>query len=90
MEIFSAGVPIGSSKADLFRADLASNEIGDGRHGFKFPLPPGDFPEETIAVKVERSAFWLIDSGGRRAASFDEFDCARSAVAAASLIDARR
>ena len=66
MEVFSAGVPIGSSKADLFRADLATNGIGEGRHGFKFPLPPGDFPEETIAVKVEQSAFWLIDSGSRR------------------------
>ena len=66
VEIYSAGVLIGSSKADLFREDLAANGIGDGRHGFTFPLPPGDFPEETIAAKVEQSEFWLIDSGSRQ------------------------
>ena len=66
VEIYSAGQLIGSSKADLLRADLATIGIGDGRHGFRFQLPPGDFPEETIAVKVEGSQFWLIDSGGRQ------------------------
>ena len=66
VEIYSAGRRIGSSTADLFRADLASSGIGDGRHAFRFQLPTGDFPEETIAVKVEESQFWLIDSSGRQ------------------------
>jgi hypothetical protein len=65
VEIHAAGKLIGAAKADLFRADLATIGIGDGRHGFKFQLPHEAFPQETIAVKVEQSQFWLIDSFAR-------------------------
>jgi putative sugar O-methyltransferase len=65
VEIYSAGARIGSTRAETLREDLARIGIGDGRYGFSFELPPGEFPQETIAAKVGGSEFWLLDGGGR-------------------------
>lgn len=39
--IYCQGRPAGSVIANIFRPDLKQAGIGDGNHGFAFPLPPG-------------------------------------------------
>ena len=65
VEIYSAGSLVGTTRADIFRNDLVRANIGDGRYGFSFELPCGQFPEETIAAKVGGDEFWLLESSGR-------------------------
>ena len=43
VEVFSAGVLIGSSNADLFRADLAANGIGTAGTASNSPCRPEIF-----------------------------------------------
>lgn len=64
VEIYSAGARLGSTRADIYREDLALAGLGDGRYGFSFRLPPGDFPSETISAKVAGSEFFLLVSAG--------------------------
>ena len=62
VEVFSAGNQIGSIRADRFRKDLLDSGIGDGQYGFEFELPTADVPRETLALKIARSDFWLINN----------------------------
>lgn len=41
LEFHDGGDFIAEIRADLFRPDLAEGGIGDGRHAFSLPLPPG-------------------------------------------------
>jgi hypothetical protein len=66
VEIYSAGSLIDSTRADIYREDLARSRIGDGCYAFSFEMPAGEFPDETIAARVAGSSFWLIDSTGRQ------------------------
>ncbi len=61
VEIFAAGTHLGTTRADMLRPDLAALNFGDGRYGFTFRLPQGNFGAETIAVRVADSDFWLLD-----------------------------
>jgi hypothetical protein len=65
VEICSAGAIIGVARADALREDLAQAGFGDGRYGFHFDLPDGDYPDETLAARVRGEGFWLLDSSGR-------------------------
>ncbi|WP_159726108.1 hypothetical protein [Methylosinus sp. Ce-a6] len=65
VEICSAGKVIGVARADEPRADLAGAGFGDGRYGFHFDLPEGDWSEETLAARVRAENFWLLASSGR-------------------------
>jgi hypothetical protein len=65
VEICSAGAIIGVARADALREDLAQVGFGDGRYGFHFDLPDGDYPDETLAARVRGEDFWLLDSSGR-------------------------
>jgi hypothetical protein len=65
VEICSAGAVIGVARADAPREDLAQAGFGDGRYGFHFDLPGGDYPDETLAARVRGEGFWLFDSSGR-------------------------
>jgi hypothetical protein len=62
VEIYSAGVLVGTARADALRQDLLINNIGDGRYGFTVELPGGEFPEETISARVAGSDFWLLNA----------------------------
>jgi len=66
VDVYAAGTRLGSARADLFRADLLASSIGDGRYGFSFAMPPGEFPNETIAAKVAGGDFWLVDDAVRQ------------------------
>lgn len=68
VEIHAAGQPLGVARGDSFRQDLLDHGVGDGRYGFVFELPEGDFPRETIAAKIAGAEHWLID--GARADGF--------------------
>ncbi|MBG0810701.1 hypothetical protein IY145_15115 [Methylosinus sp. H3A] len=66
VEICSAGAVVGIARADEPREDLARAGFGDGRYGFHFDLPNGDYHEETLAARVRGEAFWLLDSSSRQ------------------------
>ena len=68
VHIYAAGCFLGAVRADSFRADLVGENIGDGHYGFSFELPPGEFPDETVAAKVAGHDYWLLDGSGRAGA----------------------
>lgn len=72
VEIVAAGAVIGVTRAETLRLDLAAAGFGDGRYGFRFDLPSGDFAEETLAARVRGESYWLQSSTGRK--SFAPFD----------------
>lgn len=65
VEICSAGAVIGRARAERPRDDLARAGFGDGRYGFHFDLPDGDFPDETLAARVRGEDFWLLEGASR-------------------------
>lgn len=79
VHIYAAGRFIGAARADIFRADLASADVGDGRYGFSFAMPPGEIPDETIAAKVAGQDYWLLDGAGRAGADRPRDDFLNSA-----------
>ena len=48
VRIHCDGNPIGTAVASVYRQDLAKAGIGDGKHGFAFPLPNGLEGELTV------------------------------------------
>jgi hypothetical protein len=51
IELRLDGAVVASVMADLPRADLASNGIGDGRHAYDIPIPP-EFRSRTAELRV--------------------------------------
>ena len=65
VEIFSAGNLMGSARADLLRSDLKQARIGDGCYGFTFGARGSEVLDETLAVKIKGTEFWLPNSTSR-------------------------
>jgi O-antigen biosynthesis protein len=61
LEVYSASALIGSIRANRYRKDLRDVGIGDGHYGFDFDLPRAGIAEETVAVKVAGTDFWLVN-----------------------------
>ncbi|GAB3900645.1 hypothetical protein GCM10028803_23880 [Larkinella knui] len=61
LEFYANGKVIGSTKADLYRADLKTAGKGNGNHGYTFTTPPSIKTGETfqISAKVQNSTFTL-------------------------------
>jgi phenylpropionate dioxygenase-like ring-hydroxylating dioxygenase large terminal subunit len=60
VEIYAAGVLLGTTRADIFRADLAEAGIGDGTVAFVFVLPAAA-AYVTITARVAGTDFWLVN-----------------------------
>lgn len=56
------GVRAGDVLANRFRRDLRDHKIGDGRHGFEFPVPGDIEGIDSIEAHVADSSFRLIHS----------------------------
>ncbi|HEX4504762.1 MAG TPA: Hint domain-containing protein [Alphaproteobacteria bacterium] len=52
------GAVVGRVVADRYRADLEAAGIGDGRHGFSFPLPKGLAADADHRIEVRREVDW--------------------------------
>jgi phenylpropionate dioxygenase-like ring-hydroxylating dioxygenase large terminal subunit len=61
VEIYAAGVLLGTARADSFRSDLAEAGIGDGKAAFLFALPSAAPAGANIAARVARTDFWLVN-----------------------------
>lgn len=53
-EVLVDDASVGVVVAAIFRRDLASQGVGDGRHGFRLPLPPGTIPADAPVVVSAR------------------------------------
>ena len=64
IEVYDGDTRLLSGKADVAREDLAKAGIGDGRHGFRLPMPTElkDGKPHRIAVRVRESGFELHKS----------------------------
>lgn len=58
VEICCDGAPLGRTRADLERDDLLDVTLGDGRHGFRYPLDSGLFDGARHELSVR-----ALDSG---------------------------
>ncbi len=69
VDIFDGDRLLGSAPARLFRPDLAASGIGDGNHGFRFPLPLEIFDgrEHEISVCLQNGRMLLPGSPYRLA-----------------------
>jgi len=64
VELLVAGQPVGTAIANLYRADLEQNNIGDGDHCFTFNFPQplsGDLPGEVTARVRHESGHFALD-----------------------------
>jgi hypothetical protein len=56
---------VGSGRANVFRSDLVSAGLGDGKLGFSFPISVDPETLETVVVKLEGSDAVLLQTGAR-------------------------
>jgi hypothetical protein len=54
VDIFDGDTRLATVRADLFREDLLLAQMGDGKHGFRYPTPAGlqDGKPHTIRVRI--------------------------------------
>ncbi|CAN5194680.1 hypothetical protein BH10PSE6_BH10PSE6_12080 [soil metagenome] len=64
VEIYAGGVLLGTVRANRIRQDLVAGGIGDGKSAFSFALPSPAPDRATLAARVARTHYWLVDEGG--------------------------
>jgi hypothetical protein len=63
VEVYADNVNIGMAYANMYRADLKHQGIGDGNHSFTYELPP-EATGKNICVKISSYDFELVKSKG--------------------------
>ncbi|BBK36720.1 hypothetical protein STAQ_17980 [Allostella sp. ATCC 35155] len=74
VEIYLGDHSLGTTTADRYREDLIAAGMGDGRHGFAFPLPPEarDAPAVAIGVYFAGTRIPLVRPDGTTAPLQDD------------------
>jgi hypothetical protein len=64
VDVYDGNTLLGTAVAGIFRKDLVDANKGDGRHGFKFPVPPAlkDGEPHTIKVSISGTTLQLANS----------------------------
>jgi hypothetical protein len=64
VDVYDGGTLLGTAVAGIARKDLVDANKGDGRHGFKFPIPPAlkDGRPHTIKVTISGTTLQLANS----------------------------
>jgi len=92
IEFFADEELLGTACADLFRQDLATADIGDGRYGFTFDLRAETWPRQSLSARIAGTRYWLEDPGGRDVTAEDGYASPAAGIPAdwaSSLVDAR-
>jgi hypothetical protein len=57
---FSGGRCLGAGSIEVFREDLLAAQLGDGMHGFRFPIDGRGVDPGSIVVRLEGSDLTLL------------------------------
>ncbi len=92
VELLLDGGPVASDRADVFRPDLRSANVGNGRHGFQIPLPPlpADAGELTVREASQRARLQgrlRVSEILRESGNFGHLDSVNGGVAVGWAID---